>query len=496
VITQEENEAQENVMSEEMSVPQATEKRSQDSATTFRWGLASLCLSILLPSLAISIANVGLPTLMWSLDVSFQAVQWVVLAYLLTITIVIVSVGRLGDLVGRRRLLLAGITLFSLASLLSGLAPSLWWLVAARTIQGLGAAMMMSLAMALVGETVPKERTGRAIGLLGTMSAIGTALGPSLGGLLIDAFGWPAIFFVSVPPGLLAIVLAVRYLPADAHVTGGGSANFDLPGTLWLSAVLAAYALAMTVGRGNFGALNGALLLGAAVGVGLFIRTERRTASPLIQLAIFRDPSLSTSLALSALVSTVMMATLVVGPFYLSRAFGLDASAVGLAVSAGPLVSAITATPAGRLVDHLGTLRTTFTGLAGIGIGAVLLSLGMPSLGIAGYIGPIVVITASYALFQTANNTGVMSSASRSQRGVISGVLNLSRNFGLITGTAVMGAVYALASASNETAPPEAAAIGLRITFAVAALLIAIGLIGAVAVRSSFARIRVDSERA
>jgi len=468
-----------------------------------RGGLASLCLAILLPSLGISIANVGLPTLTEAFAVSFQAVQWVVLAYLLATTTLIVSVGRLGDLIGRRRSLLAGIALFTAAALLAGLVPTLGALIAARTVQGLAAAVMLALAMALVGETVPKERTGRAIGLLGTMSAIGTALGPSLGGLLIAAFGWRAIFLVSVPLGLVALVLAARYLPGDSHVSrgrpgesAGAAVRFDLPGTLWLALALAAYALAMTVGQGSFGPRNLALLLAAILGVGVFLRVEARAASPLVQLAIFRDSALSASLAMSALVSTVMMATLVVGPFYLSRGLGLEAATVGLVVSLGPLVAALTAAPAGRLVDRFGPPRTTVVGLLGIGGGSLLLCLGAAQLGVAGYVGPIVVITASYALFQTANNTGVMIGVPLDQRGVVSGVLNLSRNLGLISGTAVMGAVFALGSAaeSGTATVAEAAGVGLRVTFGVAVLLIAVALTSRAAVHKLVGRTASESK--
>ena len=183
-----------------------------------RWALAGLSLSMLLSSLGTSIANVGLPTLAQAFNASFQDVQWVVLAYLLAITTLIVSVGRLGDIIGRRRLLLAGIVLFTVASLICGAAPTLWLLIAARAVQGLGAAIMMALTMAFVGETVAKARTGSAMGLLGTMSAIGTALGPSLGGVLISALGWQAIFLVNVPLGLLAFLLAYRHLPVDRLV--------------------------------------------------------------------------------------------------------------------------------------------------------------------------------------------------------------------------------------------------------------------------------------
>jgi len=137
-------------------------------------------------------------------------------------------------------------------------------------------------------------------------------------------------------------------------------------GTLLLALTLAAYALAMTIGRGHFGALNMALLLAAAFGVGLFVLTEARAASPLIRLAMFRKPVLSASLAMSTLVTTVMMTTLVVGPFYLSRALGLDAALVGLVLSVGPLVAALTGVPAGRIADRFGAQRMTIVGLIGI----------------------------------------------------------------------------------------------------------------------------------
>ena len=245
-----------------------------------RWALAGLSLSMLLSSLGTSIANVGLPTLARAFDASFQQVQWIVLAYLLAITTLIVSVGRLSDIAGRRRLLLIGTVLFTTASLLCGLAPTLPLLVAARVAQGLGAAVMMALSMAFVGETVPKEKTGSAMGLLGTMSAVGTALGPSLGGVLISGFGWPAIFFVNVPLGCLALILARRYLPVDRRAPSAGQGGFDKLGTLLLVLTLAAYALAMTIGRGHFSQLNMALLLAAAVGACLFVLPRPRQLHP------------------------------------------------------------------------------------------------------------------------------------------------------------------------------------------------------------------------
>jgi MFS family permease len=463
----------------------AVAERAQQTLSV-RWALASLSLSMLLSSLGTSIANVGLPTLAQVFNASFQHVQWIVLAYLLAITTLIVSVGRIGDITGRRRLLLVGIGVFTLASALCGLAPTLWLLIGARALQGIGAAIMMALTMAFVGETVTKAKTGSAMGLLGTMSAIGTAMGPSLGGLLIDGFGWQAIFLITVPLGLLTLVLAHRYLPADRQKPKTDRAGFDPLGTLLLALTLAAYALAMTLGRGSFGPINIALLMAAGGGACLFVFTEARVTSPLIRLAMFRDPVLSGSLAMSLLVATVMMATLVVGPFYLAHGLGLDAVLVGLVLSVGPFVAALTGVPAGRIADRFGAYRMTLAGLFAMAIGCLMLSVLPESFGIGGYLLPMVVITIGYALFQTANNTVVMADVQPDQRGVISGMLNLSRNLGLITGASVLGAVFALASAAADmaTARPEAVASGLRITFVVALVLIVVALATALGSRA------------
>ena len=457
------------------------------SPPSARGALVALSLSMLLSSLGTSSAQVGLPTLAQVFNASFQNVQWVVLAYLLAMTSLIVGVGRLGDLIGRRRLLLAGILLATGASLLCGIAPTLGVLIFARAAQGLGAAIMMALTLSLVGETVPKAKAGTAMGLLATLSAIGTALGPSLGGLLLAGPGWRGLFLVNVPLGIAAWLLARRTLPVDRPGEPACERSpFDHRGMLLLASALAAYALAMTAGRGRLGWLNLALLLAAAIGGAAFVKTERRAASPLIRLTLFREGSLSGSLAMSALVSTVMMATLVVGPFYLAGALGLGVAGIGLVLSTGPVVAALTGLPAGRLTDRWGAPRVTLVGLVGIATGCVFLSRLPLSFGVAGYLVPIVFITAGYGLFQTANNTAVMRDVSPHQRGVVSGLLNLSRNLGLITGASLMGAVFALGSTEVDVManPPESAASGLRVTFAVATVLVLIAITLAVAGRA------------
>jgi MFS family permease len=417
-------------MEQTMTIPNAaapatTAKAGPAPRAGARLALASLSLAMLLPSLDTSIANSSLPTLADAFGAGFAAVQWVVLAYLMAVTAVIVGAGRLGDRLGRRRLLLAGIAQFTVASLLCGAAPTIGALIAARAAQGLGAAVMLAMTMALAGEVAPRARTGAAIGLLGTMSASGTALGPSLGGVLAAWAGWRAIFLVSVPLGVVAFGLAARYLPADGPRTANG--------------------------RGGLGWADARLL---------------------------REPGLAAGLAMTMMVSTVIMATLVVGPFHLARALGLGTAQVGFVMSVGPLVAALTGVPAGRLTDRLGAARVTRVGLVSMLLGCVALAVLPVSLGVAGYVGSVAFITAGYAMFQTGNNTGIMSGADAGRRGVTAGLLSLARNLGLMAGVAGMGAVFAAGVGSGDvgTAGGAAVAQGTRVVFLVGAGIALMGM--------------------
>ena len=420
-----------------------------------RWAIVPLALAMLLAAVGTSIATVALPALTAAFGAPFAAVQWVVLAYLLAVTSLVVGAGRLGDLVGRRRLLVAGLLLFAAASALCGAAASLWLLIAGRAMQGLAAAAMAALALAAVGDCVPAARSGSAMGLLGAASAAGTALGPALGGLLIAAFSWRSVFLAGVPLALLAAALAWRFLPVD-RAAPALAPRFDAPGTILLALALAAYALAMTAG-GEFGARSLALLALAAAGFAAFAAAQRRASHPLLPPALLRSPELRSGLALNALVAAVAMTTLVVGPFHLSGALGLGAAGTGLAMSAGPIVAALVGFPAGRLVDRLRPAPAIRLGLGAVAVGAALIAAMPLRLGVAGYVAPLVLLTAGYALFQAANNRSAMAGAAAQRRGLVSGLLNLSRNLGLVTGASAMAAFYSAAGLSATFAAAAAA---------------------------------------
>ncbi len=381
-----------------------------------RLALAGLAGAMLLAALGAGIANVGLPTMAQGLGAPFQLVQWVVLAYLAAVTVLVLPAGRLGDRLGRRRVLRSGIALYGLASALCALAPNLGWLVAARALQGAGAAAIMALTLALVVQAVPQARAGSAMGLLGTVSALGTALGPALGGALLADLGWRALFWAPLPLALLALLL-VGWLPV-----------------------------------------------------------EPRSAAPARQdrLAVLREaPALARGLAISLLVSCVVMATLVVGPFHLSGALGLDSARIGLAMASGPLAAALVGLPAGRLVDQWGAGRVLRLGLAAMAAGCAALALAPLGWGVTGYVLPLVLSTAAYALVQAANNTGVMAQATAERRGQVSGLLGLSRNLGLLAGAWLMGAVFVFGAGVPDpaVAAPQAVAAGTQAAFALATLL-------------------------
>lgn len=399
----------------EDSEPLASARRPNRKAT------AALALSLLLASLGASIANIALPTLARDFAAPFGALQWVVTGYLATLTIFSVFAGRLGDIYGLRRMQLAGLALFCLASLLCGLASGLWVLIAARALQGVGAAFLMTLTIALVARTAGRERMGGAMGLLGTVSAVGTMLGPSVGGLLLASVGWRSIFLAQLPLGMLALVLTYAYLPRDEGAPKPRAAKLHLIG----------------------------------------------------------DRSLLAGLAVNFLVAAVMMTTLVTGPFYLGLRLGLNEILTGLIISVGPLVSIISGIPSGRTVDLLGARHVLTLGLTLLAGGAFGLATLPEWLGVSGYILALVVLTPGYQLFQAANNTAIMADISNDRRGMISGLLSLSRNLGFIAGTSGMGAVFAFGVGTGDfaDAPPPAIAAGMQMTFIFAAAMMLAALL-------------------
>ncbi|NLF11004.1 MAG: MFS transporter, partial [Anaerolineaceae bacterium] len=208
--------------------------------------MAAVGMGIILATIDGSIVNVALPTLVRAFDTGFAAVQWVVLAYLLTVTTLMLSVGRLGDMIGKKPLYVAGFVIFTLGSVLCGLSPTIGWLIGFRILQAIGAALLMALGMAIVTEAFPPSERGKALGISGSMVSIGIVLGPVLGGLIIGALSWHWIFYVNLPVGIVGTWMVLHFVPARRPV---GGQRFDWVGAMLLFGSLMALLLAMTMGQ-------------------------------------------------------------------------------------------------------------------------------------------------------------------------------------------------------------------------------------------------------
>lgn len=451
--------------------PSGSTPDTQPSTTTASSRMALVCLSMatLLSSLGVSIANVALPTLAAYFNASTHQAQWVVIAYLLALTSLIVTAGNLGDRFGHRRVLISGIGIFTIASVISALSTTLWGLILARGLQGFGAAILTALTVAIARGVTSDTGIGKAMGLMGSVSAIGTALGPSAGGGLLAYFGWSSLFWLMTLLGVLTLLLSIRFLPDNHKDTD--TASIDIWGTLILGSTLLAYSLAVSLGGGDFSWLNIGLLVIAAMGLVLFFKQQARTHSPLLQLAVLGQRELGGALFMNLLVAAVMMATLVVGPFYLSAVLNLSETSMGLVLGCGPVISSLSGVPAGVLVDRWGGPIMVKIGLSLMAIAAAGLAWLPEVLGLVGYLAAISLLTPGYQLFLAANNTHVMTDIPTNQRGRISSLLGLSRHLGLLSGAALLGMVFVAASTNPEWATDLQADMtrGFQFTFSLAA---------------------------
>ncbi|WP_288940127.1 MFS transporter [uncultured Roseovarius sp.] len=442
--------------------------------------LITLAAATLTASLGISVASVLLPTLTRSFSATVSDVQWVVLAYLVSITVAIVSAGRLGDLFGHRRVLNLGLVIFATASALSATAPNLGLLITGRALQGLGGAILIALPMSLARNLVPEERIGTAMGLLGTTSAAGTALGPSLGGLLLTWGDWRMAFWLLAGFASVTLVLSITSISRVSARDSTTLRDLDCPGTFLLMIALAAYALATSGEAAAIPISPAVLISGALAAITLFVIVETRVAAPLVPFALLSNRTTGIGFIMNLLVGTVMMSTLVVGPFFLAFSLGLNEALIGLVMAVGPVVGALFGIPAGRLTDRLGARRVMVIGLVQTVLGLLCLAFLPRYLGVGGYVAALISLTPAFQLFLAANNTAVLADASKEQRGRLSGLLGLSRNLGLMTGASVMSTLFVtvLGTGNVEQAMPTDVAHAFSMTFVAASglALITLGL--------------------
>ena len=446
--------------------------------------MAAVAMGIFLATIDGSIVNLALPTLVRDLQADFPTVQWVVLAYLLTLATLLLSVGRLADMLGKKAIYTLGFVIFTAGSVLCGLSPSIYWLIGFRVLQAVGAAMILALGAAIVTEAFPPSERGKALGLIGSAVSIGIVVGPTLGGILIDAFSWHAIFFVNLPVGVAGTLMSMRFVPDIRPI---GRQRFDFLGAFLLCASLLCLLFGLTVGQQlGFGDSRIVMLFAGFVAfIAAFIAVELRARQPMIDLRLFRNQLFSVNLLTGFITFVALAGSLFLMPFYLENALGYGTRQVGLLMASVPIGLGVTSPISGSLSDRFGTRRIAAIGLAALLLSYLLLSTLATDTSAIGFILRFAPLGIGMGIFQSPNNSAVMGTAPRERLGVASGLLAITRTVGQTTGIAVLGAVWAgrvlvytgrPLPGGATSAPVEAQVAALHEAYLVMAALMAVAL--------------------
>jgi EmrB/QacA subfamily drug resistance transporter len=408
-----------------------------------------------------TVVNIALPTLTDVFGVRITTVEWVVLSYLLTVSTLLLVFGRLGDMIGLKRIYLAGYAIFVLGSLACALSWNIWSLIAFRALQALGAGMLFSVGPAIITRGFPGNERGKALGLVGVSVAVGLALGPTLGGLIIGFLDWRWIFLVNLPIGVLAFILAQLVLPRDEP----RGQRFDLLGAGLSFVALFSLLLALSQGEHwGWTAAPTVALLGLALVTGTaFIRVELRVPQPMLDLGLFANrlfASATSSAVAGYIVTSTVMFTM---PFYLMRVRDFPVEQAGLILTPVPLATAVVGVLSGTLSDRIGSRLLSTTGLVVSALGAAglaTLAVDTPTVGI---MARLLLVGTGMGLFQSPNSSAIMGSVSRARLGIASGVVAVARNVGMLLGVSLAGMVLAvrqphhLASLTGRLGEAEAA---------------------------------------
>ncbi len=444
------------------------------------WVMVGVSLGVLMYTIDSSIVNIALPTLIGDLRTDFATVQWVGLSYVLVVTSLVLGAARLGDICGKKPLYLGGLILFTASSLLCAWAPSIEILIGARALQGLGAVTISALGAAIIIEVFPTTERGRALGIIGAVVSLGIALGPSLGGVIIGIAGWRAIFWVNLPIGIVASLVVNKYIPHT--VTDPQERRFDFWGAVAISLVLVCFSLGMTEGQrqGFTHSLPLGLLSISAIGLAGFIFLERRLAQPMLDLSLFRSQIFSLSLLTGWLVFMALGGSLFLIPFFLQLVLHYSIEKIGLLMAAIPVIGGLVSPLAGNLTDRFGTRSIMLIGLILMTIGCVAVSTLDAQMRDADYLLRVVPLGLGWGIFQSPNNSAILSAVPPQRLGIASGLLSLTRTLGQSTGLPLFAAIFttsALASTKLQDvtlAPPGAIVAGFQRTFQVAGLMVAI----------------------
>lgn len=419
-------------------------QRIRDHRNAHWFVVGSVCIGAFMGQLDASIVTLATPALQQHFQVSLGAASWVALSYLMVLVAAVVPIGRLADSVGRKMLYVYGFAVFTLASLGCALAPSIGMLDGFRVVQAVGAAMLQANSVALIRLAMPRGTVGRGIGIQGVAQALGLALGPSIGGLLVHAGGWRLVFLVNLPAGVVGIVAGLLLLPRSQQLQR--TPRIDYTSVILLAPAVACVLLTLTnVQHAPLGAPAVAIPFVAAVGsiATLAWHTRkllRRREEPLLPVDLFAVREFSSAIAAGLLSYLILFGMLFITPFELERTLGWQPNTAGLLLTLLPAAIAISTPVAGRLADNVGPRLPTTLGMV-IAATGFLIAVAAPR-SVTTLCAALVIIGAGSGLFTPANNAAIMITAPGHRASIAGGVLNMTRAFGTALGVAVTSLLY------------------------------------------------------
>jgi EmrB/QacA subfamily drug resistance transporter len=429
--------------------------------------LLVVSLGFFMTLLDLTIVNIAIPNMITKLHASLDDILWVINAYALVLAVLVITAGRLGDLIGPRTLFFAGVAVFTAASVACGFSPSPGWLIGFRAVQGLGAAMLMPQTLTIITNTFPPERRGAAFGIWGAVAGVATIAGPTLGGLLVTAFDWRYIFFVNLPIGLIVLVLTLFIIP---DVRLGRRHRIDVLGVLLATAALLAICYGIVEGQKyDWGTITSFISIPLILGVGVvllavFLLYQKATQNrePLIPFAVFRDRNFSVMNWVSGVLAIGMMGIFLPFTIYLQSVLGFTALKAGLALAPASLISIFVAPVAGRMTDRIGGKYILMSGLILFGAGMGWLALiARPDSSWQSFLAPLILAGLGMGCVFAPLITVAMRNIQPQMAGAASGVLNTVRQVGLVIGTAAVGALLQNRLVSSMTSQAAARAAAL-----------------------------------
>ncbi len=441
----------------------ARPERVRRYPAAWRLAVATVCFGAFMGQLDASVVTLTYGGLRGGFHASLAAVEWVSLGYLLALVALLVPVGRLSDIHGRKLFYLHGFLVFTAASAACGFAPSLGALIAFRVVQAVGAAMMQANSVALVATCAPRERMRGALGVQAAAQALGLALGPTVGGALVSTLGWRWVFWVNVPVGAVAWIAGHYLLPRTR--ARGPAHRFDLPGLGLLALATTCALLALSAVSGlPLPGWAAALLAAAALAAGWgFTVRQRRAASPMLDLALLRLPAVAHGLVGALGGYLVLFGPLVLVPVAVIAAGGSALSA-GVVLTALPAGFALAATGADRVLPHgMGDRARCLLGAAVLtaGCGGLIAVLTAPVPGAGALVAALAVLGVGLGVFTPANNTLVMAAFPARRSGTAGGLVNMARGLGTALGVALVTLALHLSSAAGAAAVLAAVAVGV-----------------------------------